>query len=59
MARPKLPDKDRKDEILKLRLTASDRKRLDRGAKLAGVPLSEFVREVSLLAADRLAANRS
>jgi uncharacterized protein (DUF1778 family) len=41
---------------LDLRLSASDRQRIDRAAALAGLPIAAFVRTAVLREADRLAA---
>jgi uncharacterized protein (DUF1778 family) len=44
---------------LDLRLSASDRERIDRAATLAGLPLAAFVRSAVLREADRTVAAES
>lgn len=45
MARPRLPDTERRDDTLPpLRVTAAERAAVERKAEAAGLPLSEFCR---------------
>ncbi|MGH8074948.1 MAG: plasmid mobilization protein [Lysobacter sp.] len=53
MARPPLPDSERRSEVLQLRLTKDERKDLDAGANAAGEQTSEFIRTAALVRAQR------
>jgi len=48
MARPPLPDSERRTEVLQLRLTKGERKDLDEGAVATGEQVSEFIRTAAL-----------
>lgn len=51
MGRPKVPDSERREKPLRIRLTADERKSLDKAAKVNGQPTSTWAREVLLEAA--------
>lgn len=51
MVRPKLPESERKTEVLQIRLTKAERRFLDKGAKRAGLSITEFIRLHALAAA--------
>lgn len=48
MARPPLPDSERRSEVLQLRLTQAERSTLDAGADATGELVSEFIRTAAL-----------
>jgi len=54
MARPPLPDSERRTEVLQLRLTKGERKDLDEGAEATGEQVSEFIRTAALDKAKRV-----
>lgn len=58
MARPPLPDSERRTEVLQLRLTKGERKDLDDGAEATGEPVSEFIRAAALDKAKRVKKKR-
>ena len=58
MARPPLPDEERRSEVLQLRLTKAERELLDAGAEAAEMLLTEFIRETALNRAKRLCLTR-
>lgn len=53
MARPKLPEEERRSEVLQLRLTKAERELMDEGAEALGVQVSEMIREAALAKAKR------
>lgn len=48
MARPPLPESERRSEVLQLRLTKAERELLDRAAEALGIPVSELIRDAAL-----------
>lgn len=54
MPRPKLPEHRLRSEVLQLRLTIDERKKMKAGADSAGEQLSEFIRGAALEKAMRL-----
>ena len=54
MARPPLPDSERRSEVLQLRLTKGERKDMEDGADACDEQLSEFIRGAALEKAERL-----
>ncbi|WP_425492552.1 plasmid mobilization protein [Lysobacter changpingensis] len=54
MARPPLPESERRTEVLQLRLTKGERKDLDEGAEASGEQVSEFIRTAALEKAKRV-----
>lgn len=54
MGRPQLPDEERRDKPLRIRLTDSERDEIDGGAEAAGYnSTSRWAREMLLKAAER------
>jgi uncharacterized protein (DUF1778 family) len=53
MARPKLPDEERRSEVIQLRLTKDERQMLDEAAESLGVLLTELIRSAALAKAER------
>lgn len=54
MARPPLPESERRTEVLQLRLTKGERKDLDEGAEASGEQVTEFIRKAALDKAKRV-----
>lgn len=48
MARPPLPDDQRRSELVKFRVSADEQSAITAGADAAEVPVSEFVRDAAL-----------
>ena len=59
MARPPLPDSERRSEVLQLRLTSGERKAMEVGASTADEQLSEFIRGAALEKAEKLSAKKA
>lgn len=48
MVRPKLPDTERRSEVLQIRLTKQERELLDRAAADRGVLVTDLIRDAAL-----------
>jgi hypothetical protein len=58
MGRPKKPEGEVKNNVLRIRLTPAERAQLDRAAEAQGEDTSTWARALLMRAASKLAANR-
>lgn len=58
MARPALPESERRSEIVQTRVTKGERKQIEAGAKAADEQVAEFIRGAALEKAERLSQQK-
>lgn len=54
MARPPLPESERRSQVLQLRLTKAEREFLDEAAEALGVTITDLIRDSAMREAARL-----
>jgi uncharacterized protein (DUF1778 family) len=59
MARPALPESERRSEIVQTRVTKEERKQLEVGAKAADEQVAEFIRGAALEKAERVLSRKA
>ena len=59
MARPPLPESERRSEIVQTRVTKDERQRIEAGAQVAEEQVAEFVRGAALDKADKLLTKKA